>query len=324
MNTTSATLDTPRLGDFVLGLHLRHLRECQGLARADISHRMPDHIPVTADGLAAIENGQSPQLRHAAERGRHHHYLTAYGAGHEASLDYLRRAQQITASPPDGFVDDGLGWLHRYQIAEQNADTLLLAGDRTIPTPLRTPDYTAALAMEALAPTLAAPAPPGVGCPACPAYRSGRLANPATSTAWHRALHTARSEAFAARLHRPGPPTTTVLLAEGLLRRHVGGARTHARQMLHLDELARESGLQVRIVPAGSGVLLREGQARLRFGPRALTTRLLNEYATYREGASNLDAALECALDPETSLRMVVNAAAGTLPRRPGRGECRP
>ncbi|MFJ3793465.1 Scr1 family TA system antitoxin-like transcriptional regulator [Kitasatospora sp. NPDC090091] len=308
------------VGNLVLGTHLRHLRECQDLTPASVAARLPDPAP-GVDTINLMEAGSSPALRDAAANNRLAAFLHAYGAGLVAVADFHQAVDGIDRHN-SRFPDDGAGWTHRYQLLEQRADALLLAGVTSIPAPLRTIGMERAVWLELHAPSVplglpALMAQPTGGCQPCRLYRDDLLKDSAMAGVWRAAVAAARAEAFDKRIRRESGQETVVLLDENLLYRPQAGPRAHADQMRHLVDLGATTRLRVRVVPANSGAILLADMAELTTQGRTLTAELGDSKADYADGVhSGLRFALERSLDPEASARLLERAAAGTLPRR--------
>ncbi|MFB7673165.1 Scr1 family TA system antitoxin-like transcriptional regulator [Kitasatospora purpeofusca] len=318
--------DRPRLGYMVLGRYLGHLRNCQNRTPGDIAKRLPASPPLTSRDITDLETGHGPVLREAAAADRLHPLLRAYGAGTVALADFHQAATEAGRDAAGrAWSDDGAGAAHRYQLLEQSAQHLLLAAVTSIPGPLRTDATARGMWMESsVAPLPTAPPYPALqvlpsaGCQVCRIYRADLLADANTATAWLQTVAAARKEALDQRIRRPGP-VTTLLIDEALLHRGAGSARAHAQQMLHLADLARTTRLQTWVVPLDSGAALRFDTVELGLDGRTVTANPAGAHTRYLDGEHHaLRLALERAHDPETSLRLLEKAAAGTL-RRPGR-----
>ncbi|MGW7579759.1 Scr1 family TA system antitoxin-like transcriptional regulator [Kitasatospora sp. NPDC054768] len=312
------------LGDAVLGSHLRHLRECQGLARADVTARLPAGLQ--GIDVEALEAGSRPVLREEAACGRLAAVLHAYGAGVIAATDFEHCVAANIHARPGYFMDRGPGRAHRYQLLEQRASAVLLAGSLLVPAAVRVPAYEQAVARKEasrlrvadnVATRPAAPVPDR-GCPLCRAYRADLLDRPRAATAWLRQVGAVRAEAFEARLRAPEAPPTTVLLCSDLLRRPDDDPGVHAAQMLHLAHLARTTALRVRVLPLAAGAVLTSDTAELAFPDGRIVTAVWGLFdITYQHGDDpRPHTALERALPPAESIRLLERAAAADLPRR--------
>ncbi|MFF0409683.1 Scr1 family TA system antitoxin-like transcriptional regulator [Kitasatospora sp. NPDC004745] len=314
----------PRLGDTVLGAHLRHLRECQDLSWAQVAARMPAAARTDAGTIADLEAGTDALLREAAHRGQLGVFLHAYGAGAIAATDVHQLLADTELAKPGHAIDRGPGRPHRYQILEQRADTVMLLGSVLVPAALRTPAYEAAASLDA--PVLRVPrdvpAPravpaAAVGCPVCQLYRTDLLALPDVPAAWQQRVNSERAAVLEQRLRHPDAPETTLILSWDILERRHGGATVHADQMLHLADLARTTALRVRILPSDDGFLATHDLALLRTGRETVTAVWGLFDVTYHEGASHrAGMALARSIPPDRSIGLLERAAAGDLPRR--------
>ncbi|MEU3559694.1 Scr1 family TA system antitoxin-like transcriptional regulator [Kitasatospora sp. NPDC006786] len=314
-----------KLGDVVLGGHLRHLRECQGLARADVTARLPTSLQDI--DIDALEAGNSTVLREDAPGGQLAAVLHAYRASGTLAVADIKHCLAVNTLTQSGyFMDCGLGRAHRYQLLEQRASTVLLVGALLVPAAVRVPAYDQAVA-DREAPRLRIPGDlparsaalvPERGCPLCRAYRTNLLARPQTASAWLRHVGAVRAEAFEVRLRAPDAPPTTLLLDADLLRRPSDAPGVHADQMLHLAHLARTTALRVRVLTPDSGVALTSDTAELGFRNGRIVTAMWGLIdITYQRGDDlRPHAALERALPPKESTRLLERAAAGDLPRR--------
>ncbi|MEU3566846.1 Scr1 family TA system antitoxin-like transcriptional regulator [Kitasatospora sp. NPDC036755] len=312
----------PVLADAVLGAHLRHLRECQGMARADVTARLPTALQDI--DVEALEAGRGPTLREKASDGHLLALLRAYGAGALAA-DFEHCLTVNARTRPGYFMDRGPARAHRYQLLEQRASSVLLTGALLIPAALRVPAYDQAVTEKEaprlrVADTVAtrpATLVPDQGCPLCRAYRADQLHGPQAATAWLRQVGVERAANFEARLRGPGAPPTTLLLDSDLLRRPEDAPGVHADQMLHLAHLARTTALRVRVLPPAAGVALTSDTAELTLRGRTLSAVWGLFDITYQHGDDlRPHTALERALPPEESTWLLERAAAGDLPRR--------
>ncbi|WP_316521169.1 Scr1 family TA system antitoxin-like transcriptional regulator [Kitasatospora brasiliensis] len=312
------------LVDVVLGSHLRHLRECQGLARADVTARLPACLQ--GIDVDALEAGSSPVLREAAAGGRLADVLHAYGTGAIAATDFEHCVAANTRTRHGYFIDRGPGRAHRYQLLEHQASSMLLAGSLLVPAAVRVPAYEQAVARKEAsrvrvadnaAPRAAAPVSDR-SCALCQAYRADLLHGPQAATAWLRQVGAVRAEAFEGRLRAPDAPPTTVLLDSDLLRRPDDEPGVHAAQMLHLAHLARTTALRVRVLPPAAGAVLTADTAELAFRDGRIVTAVWGLVdITYQHGDDlRPHIALDRALPPAESVRLLERAAAGDLPRR--------
>ncbi|MEV7601651.1 Scr1 family TA system antitoxin-like transcriptional regulator [Kitasatospora sp. NPDC089797] len=314
----------PRLGDTVLGAHLRHLRECQDLSWAQIAARLPAAFRADGGTIADLETGTGTTLREAAHRGRLGAYLHAYGAGAAAAADVHQLLTDAELARPGYAIDRGPGRPHRYQLLEQSADSVLLLGAVLVPAALRTPAYAIAASLDAPALRVPGDVPlPQVapvleaGCPLCRIYRADLLLDPDAASAWQLGVGAEQAAAFEERLRRPGAPEATVVLSWSALASRFAGAAVHAEQMLHLADLARTTALRVAVLPDDDGYLATHDVAVLRTGGRAVTASSGLCDITYQDGAlRRAGMALERALAPDTSIEMLERAAAADLPGR--------
>ncbi|RGD59436.1 hypothetical protein DR950_18015 [Kitasatospora xanthocidica] len=314
----------PVLADAVLGGHLRHLRECQGMARADVTARLPAALQdIDVD---VLEVGHGPVLREKVSDGHLPALLRAYGAGALTATDFEHCLTVNARTRPGYFMDRGPARAHRYQLLEQQASSVLLVGALLIPAALRVPAYDQAVAEKEaprlrVADTVAtrpATLVPDRGCPLCRAYRADQLHGPQAATAWLRQVGAERAANFEDRLRAPDTPPTTLLLDSDLLRRPEDAPGVHADQMLHLAHLARTTALRVRVLPPAAGVALTSDTAELTLRDGRTLSAVWGLFdITYQHGDDlRPHTALERALPPEESTRLLERAAAGDLPRR--------
>ncbi|MER7674156.1 Scr1 family TA system antitoxin-like transcriptional regulator [Kitasatospora sp. NPDC096128] len=314
---TSTPQDT-HLGAFVVGSHLRHLRECQHLTPEGLARLIPGLGRPDTTAITALETGSGGDTGLVAA------YLRAVDAGPAAADDFHRLIAGIQHDQPGAaFLDDGHGAQWRHLILEADADRLLLAASTTLPAPLRTVRTQAAMLMErphgpaaaAAAPTTE-PAARLTGCALCVAYREGLGAGPAGAEDWHQVIARMRGAAFDIRVRRADGPDTVLLLDEAALHPGAGSARAHAEQMGLLAELHARTRLNVLVVPSNSGAVLSGERAELSFGGRVVVATLEGSGVRYRTGPRHdLRFALSRSLDPGTSARLLA-AAGGTLRRR--------
>ncbi|MEV7595762.1 Scr1 family TA system antitoxin-like transcriptional regulator [Kitasatospora sp. NPDC089797] len=317
------------MGALVLGSQLRHLRECRGHSPDVLAARLPGPLCLGVDAVTALEAGLGEGFGHDAWTGPVAAYLRGVDAGALALADYTRivatyqRDHRRTV-----FLDDGVGGPWRYQVLEATAARVLLTAWTSVPGPLRTAGTQAAMLMEAVsgpaAPRPALPASstalPHPGCDVCLMYRAAAPADPSAGERWQWTVGRARAESFDRRIGPGSGPETVLLLSEALLHQGAGGPHAHTAQMRLLADLHHRSRLQVQVVPLDSGVVLDAERAELDLAGRTLSARFEATGVSYREGPRHDVAfALARSYDPDTSARMLDQAADGTL-RRPRRG----
>ncbi|MET9404156.1 Scr1 family TA system antitoxin-like transcriptional regulator [Kitasatospora sp. NPDC002965] len=313
----------PFLSDRIAGLHLEHLRTCQGLTVEEVAdevsarsaHRPgPGHID-------ALEGGTSVALRRAASGGALESYLAGYRLGGRVARSDYYTVFAPGAAGPDECVDKGPGWPHRLLLLEQRSEEILYAASTVVPVALRTRGYDDVLWAKGVCrlppglPTPATAALTGVGCQLCQVYRADLLTDRDVAGAWVRAVRAAQRAALTERLARPGPPVTA-LLNETLLRPFADTVHAHADQMGHLAHLVRTTRLTVRFVSLAGGATVIEEAVRLTppGTRRPWTVRPGFAGAHYVVGVPlGVAMAEERALDPATSLGLLEDAAAGAV-----------
>jgi hypothetical protein len=71
----------------------------------------------------------------------------------------------------------------------------------------------------------------------------------------------------------PKPPSFWPVLDEGVLRRHIGGAKVMHDQLVHLADMGERASIKIQVIPGGASVLVRDTKDRqgpvLRFTPGA-------------------------------------------------------
>ena len=72
---------------------------------------------------------------------------------------------------------------------------------------------------------------------------------------------------------RPKPPSFWPVLDEGVLRRHIGGAKVMHDQLVHLADMGERASIKIQVIPGEASVLVRDTKDRqgpvLRFTPGA-------------------------------------------------------
>ncbi|MFF2618802.1 Scr1 family TA system antitoxin-like transcriptional regulator [Kitasatospora sp. NPDC058046] len=315
------------LADRILGEHLRHLRECQDVTVAAVAERLPADLRPAPETLTAAEAGHHPLLRTTVLAGEGLALARAYGAGQHAADDWqtcvLGHQQHLAAGfTRDCFIDCGFGWPHRYQVVEERAGSILIAGSHQLPpVPLRTPaveeavwEFRPGARSRHHRERASLGALPGTGCRLCQPYSADLLTDWSAVEAWQREAHRVRTAVFAARVRAPGAPSTVVLLDEMLLHRRVGGARLHTGQMEHLAHLAETTSLEIRVVPMSACLPNDTDRVQLDLPEGALTVTLSEMDAVYEDLVDpRLADLLRHALEPKASLDMIRRAADGTL-----------
>ncbi|MFD7580564.1 Scr1 family TA system antitoxin-like transcriptional regulator [Kitasatospora sp. NPDC059817] len=322
-----------RLGAWLIGLHLRHLRTCQGATLRELQERLPAASPagmrgVSLSAFSRIETGEGRTLELAAAKGRLVDYLHAYGVDRGlAGADLTQMVQDLPLREPHRYFDSGPGWTQRVDLATQEATNVLLWAPLVIPPSLRIPAYhRAAIANAPLIGGVwgdTAPADlrtlPGPGCDACRAYRSPAIDDPGGGpmvAAYFQAVTRNRRAAFETRIAEPRP-TAAVLLSEAVLHLQTGGPDVHARQLRYLARLVRDTALDLRIHPLSRPLALPPHHTAY-LGYRTGTVICVEEQraASYiaatgdrRSDLSDPYQALERAATPQESVRLLYRAA---------------
>ncbi|MFJ6769375.1 Scr1 family TA system antitoxin-like transcriptional regulator [Kitasatospora sp. NPDC091257] len=325
--TSQLPLRRPAIGDLVLGHHLGHLRATRHLTAAEVHRRLPPLRYLTPRSIADMEAGRSTVLRRAVDDGLARTLARVYGSTQaaddwETTLHTHRRdCENGTCDPALSFADTGPGSLHRYQLLEDAATSLVfsVAGD-LLPAPLRTEAMrqeilrrlpSARAALRSRRPVYAMT---GDGCGLCTLYDDDL---PFESTAlWQYHVDLARARAVAARLARPGS-RVVLLINESLLHNCARvGAQLWTGQLQHLVSLAEGTGLSVRIVPLCSVQRILEDRVELRLGRhQTVTVTPRGRSETFYEDLADdrLTAQRRAALGHRASLDLLRRAAAGTL-----------
>ncbi|MFE4512650.1 Scr1 family TA system antitoxin-like transcriptional regulator [Kitasatospora sp. NPDC056783] len=324
---TQLPLRRPAIGDLVLGHHLGHLRATRRLTADEVHRRLPARRYLTPRSLADMEAGRNTVLRRALDDGLALALARAYGSiraadDWEATLDTHHRDCETGTSNPDlSFADTGPGSLHRYQLLEQAATTLVVtvAGD-LMPAPLHTEAMRQQIlqrlpsARAALRSRRRVYVTNEARCGLCILYNDGLpLENNAL---WQYHVDMARSQAFTARLERPGGGVVA-LINESLLHTYAqAGTQPWTGQLQHVARLAEGTGLSVRIVPLRSGQTILVNRVELRFGQhRTVTVTPCGPHETLYEDMADdrLTAQRRAALGHRESLELLRRAAVGTL-----------
>ncbi|MFB8290242.1 hypothetical protein [Kitasatospora purpeofusca] len=271
-------------------------------------------------------------LREAVEAGYRPAIARYYGAGRGESDEWLTC---VTENPPGQiFVDSGPGAAHRYQIAEEQSASLLIAATHVLNLPTltrRMREYLhVRLGSVKYEVKAGRPAPPipgqgpvpdvtGAPCQLCALIRSPLLDKGKTMTRksewhereWHGRVANARAEAFLKRIGRPGPPTATVLLDAQTIA-ELSTVEGQTGQLAYLTDLAATTSLQLRCVPAQHPMLV--SRTLLTFDGTTLIAELSPKHVTYDSGQpDDLDDRVQAAFSRADTLTLLRNAATSPM-----------
>ncbi|MCF6522922.1 helix-turn-helix transcriptional regulator [Streptomyces sp. JJ36] len=207
----------PTVGQIVLGLRLRDLRERAGVS-FEAAARALSVNPTTVRRMEKAEVGLKPVY---VEK-----LLQVYGVPQAECVAFLGLVEE--AGNPGWwhrFRDVLPPWFSLYVSLEESAALIRAYEPHCVPGLLQTPDYARALLR--------------VGFPGAPAEELDRRV----------ALRMERQ----ALLHRPSPPRFWAVVDETVLRRPVGGARVMREQLDRLSELVALPHVTLQILSFANG-----------------------------------------------------------------------
>jgi transcriptional regulator with XRE-family HTH domain len=207
----------PTVGQIVLGLRLRELREAAGVSFAQAAQALSVN-PTTIRRMEKAEVGLKPVY---VEK-----LLQVYGVPEPDGRAFVELVE--AAAEPGwwhSFRDVLPAWFSLYVSLEESAGTIRSYEPHCVPGLLQTEGYARALLR--------------VGFPTAEETELDRRV----------ALRMERQSLLA----RPEPPRLWILIEETVLRRPVGGPEVMRDQIDHLIEASARPGVQIQVLPFASG-----------------------------------------------------------------------